>query len=686
MADFEEVLKYRVDLDTQGLQAQLASVRDVVGRGIQGAVGGVGGGLQIAGGATNQVVNDLSMATGTMMGAMGTVRSAFLPVGTAGATFMPNQPGMPQTFTQEVIQSGILGNVVTPRVGVMGRQAEFVARERLRDRLQTGFASAQGFLAGDIGGGLLGTGLGFMLGGPAGAFVGGIAGSLLGSTLMEPVMSSIENRQQSRAQIMDTFGFNFMSHQQRMDLSDRLAFQSAQSIFSADEFQRILPGAAQAGFFRGIGRGPNAASQIGVRMQEAEQFVARNMFALGVTGEAGMNQAFELTGQLRRMGMNISTAEGRARAERQFQMSNVVARSLRRATGEVISSSDLMRASMFVGSQARTLGLSPARASEAFLQENLAINEAIERGALGTEDLALIGESPIEAAQNMTMTLAGTQRHPLMRALTFAAARQGPGGEVSIDPTMVSQMTGTGAFEAAQARLMDMTSGREGVNRMFALMANQNQLRSQMLQNHGEMLMGTVDEMLRQGGIEMNANNRMLIMQNVFGIDEAQSRALVKTSGLRQSAQERAEEDRGKLDRDISKAITDKQESTIQSISSGLAGIRESFASVMDEQTNFFASKIVPPLEGTNDRLDRLIRATEGGTMTSRSPISVGPINFTGESHFGPPPDPTNNQIFNSVKTSMDMMPKPVLSRQEEPVIMPISRRQVFGGSESAGA
>src|SRR3990172_6097449 len=126
----EDTFRYKVELDSQGLAAHLASVRDIVNQGLVQAGRGVLGGAEAVGMATSRLSSDLLMGQQLIASAVPAQFMAMGPIGIAGTT-LANVPGMPQTMGQEIMAAV---GITRPPVGVFPSQFAALARPRLGER------------------------------------------------------------------------------------------------------------------------------------------------------------------------------------------------------------------------------------------------------------------------------------------------------------------------------------------------------------------------------------------------------------------------------------------------------------------------------------------------------------------------------------------------------------------------
>lgn len=658
MAAVEDKFRYSVELDTQGLASQLASVRDVVGQGLSGAVRGVTGGAAVAGGAMNQISSDIM--TGQQMIAAAVPAQMMPPVGIAHTT-LANVPGMPQTLGQEV--TALLGLNRAP-VGVFPQQFQAVAQQRLQERFQqaavgAGAATASGaasFLAWGpaaamgarlfpgapslLGMNLAGLGLGL-----AGAF----GASMLAEAAIAPLIENVQERMMGRSQIQQVFGWNQFNSDQRAVMGNEMRQVFAKSLFSPDEFNQVLPAATMGGFFRGVKRGDTMGFANSFRA--AENFFTEAQFSLGLSGPEGIRMAGELSRGFRRAGVGDPRA-----VSRMFNQARALGQQMLEM-GEFVDPTEITQQTLQMGQAALQFGLSPQRAMDMFSGQLAMTNRMIANRELSEDDVALLGGSPMEAAQRMTMSLMGTQRQPIFKAMALAFGQtdaMNRGASVN-QAALESIGAGRMSFSALTERLSQMTgSGVGGTTRLMTLMANQQKLQGDMMATHGQSLRGLTDDLLKTANMEVTDGTRMFMMQNVFGVGEAESRALVR--GLPSEAADRKELERSTLrvDREVKDAVSTMKDSTVQKFDELLRGLKETLGKPLDDISRSIAESVAPPLQSRiPDYLESIDRKMDAFPMRSNSPISVGPVRFS-DSHtpWMTAPDPMTLAGFRSVMES----------------------------------
>jgi hypothetical protein len=649
-----DVFRYKVELDTQGLASQLASVRDTVSQGLGQAGRAVVGGAEMVGGAVNRLSSDLIMGQQAIAGAMPSQMS--MPSMGVASTTLANVPGMPQTFGQEI--AATMGLTRAP-VGVFPSQFQNVAAQRLNERAQN---AASGAITGatSVGFGLLGAGIG-SLAGPIGTIAGGIAGSLLGETLLAPVTEAAQQRMQHRSQVQQIFGWNTFNNEQRHAMSGFMAQQSVKSLFSPEEFNNVLPAAVKAGFMKGVGRGDVAGfqKQLGI----AEQAIQESMFTMQLTGAEGVQAAGELFRGFRRLGAADPAVAGRMMRE-----SRVLAQQMTEL-GEFIDPMEVDRRKMEMGAIGAQMGVSPQAMMNTFSTQAATVNAQMKAGTLNSEDIALLGGSPLEAATRLTTTLAATQRQPVFKAMALAFGQVDPlTGKAGISAAALEQMgSGRMNFGAMSERMaQQLGTGSGGTTKLLTLMANQGKLQGDAMQAQGQMLRGMTDDILKQANMEVTDGTRQFIMQRAFGVGEAESRALVSGAPMEKAETKRLEQEAQRLDQEVKGAVATAQTGFARDLDVWWRGAKDFFGGALDSVSSSISEKLTPPLQSQVEHLSNIEqRLSQGGV--SRSPISVGSVDFSGNnSNWMHPADPMSNQGFRAAM-GPQRYPEPMISMKVMP-------------------
>jgi len=671
----QDVFRYRVELDTQGLASQLASVRDVVSQGLGQAGRVVAGGGEIAGAAANRLSSDLIAGQQALSGAF-SAQMAMPSMGVASTT-LAGVPGMPQTFGQEI--SAVMGLSRAP-AGVFPSQFQAVAMQRLNERAQNAATSAIGGTA-SLAAGMVGAAVGqALIPIPVvGGIIGGIAGSMLADTALAPVISNVQERMADRARIQQVFGWNTFNDEQRSTMSNFMRQQSVRSIFSPEEFNNVLPAAVKAGFFRGVQRGDVAGFQ--QRFAQAEQAITETMFTMQLTGPEGVQAAGELFRGFRRVGVGDP-----ARAQRMMRESRVLAQQMMEL-GEFVDPSEIAQRQLEMGQVGAQMGVSPQAMMNTFSAQAATVNRLVGTGQLSTEDIALLGGSPAEAAQRLTTTLAATQRQPVFRAMALAFGQADPTtGRAMMNERALEQMgSGRLSFGAMAERLsQQLGTGAGGTTKMLTLLANQGKLQGDMMQQQGQMLRGLTDDILRQANMEVTDGTRQFIMQRVFGVGEAESRALVAGAPIEQAERKRLEETGQQFDKEVKGAVATAQTGLAREFTVFTREIKEALGKPLDDISRSISNAVAPPLQASQEHLANIDRRLAGTTMQSRSPISVGPIQFSGEGDWMTPKDPMSLQGFRSVSESR-RYPEPMISMKAMAPAVPIMTRLASPRETMAG-
>lgn len=650
----QDTLTYKVDLDTQGLAAQLASVRDVVGRGLSMAAGAAQTGLEVVGGATNRLSSDIMMGQQMIAAAM-PAQLGLSQMGAASLT-LSNIPGMPQTFGQEI---SALAGISRAPVGVFPDQYKAIAGQRLNERIQNMGAGAVG-AAGGVAGSLIGAAIGNMLLPGFGGIIGTIAGGMVGDHAMAPLVNTLDGRISERARIQQMFGWNSYRDDQRASMAEHIAHQSIKSILSAEAFNNVLPAAAMSGFFSGIKGGDVRGFK--QKFSQAEQFFVEGQYALQMSGTP---QDIMAQGQMA-LGFRNLGVRGAGKVMPLFNKANVLTQQMREI-GEYVSVEEIVHQQLEVGSAAQSMGLSPQRAMELHTQQSSVTNRLISEGRLSDEDVALLGGAT-QAGGRMAMATMASQRNPVFKAMALAFSSGVPGG--GIDNAAIEAAGGAGrmTFSSLAERMsQQLGSGTGGTTKLISALANQGKLQGDMMANQGAMLRGMTDDLLKQANMELTEDTRMFVMQRAFGVGESESRAFVRGQEMEAPAKKRMDEESLKLDRDIKGAVGTAQTGVAREITQFTRSIKEGFADAMDPLIKRLADKLVPPLEDIRDDL----RKSRGGTpQSSKSPISSGSVDFSG--HDGTwmiPKDPMSMQGFRAASESRKF-PEPMVSMRAETLKM----------------
>jgi hypothetical protein len=649
----EETFKYRVELDTQGLSGQLASVRDFISNGLGQAAQGVVGGVQMAGGAINRLSSDLMQGQQFIASALPAQMMSAVPSMGIGSTPLANVPGMPQSFMQEIAAANGWSR---PPVGVFGSQHQAVAQARLRERVTIGAAEATTSL---LGMGVFGT-AGAVIGsafGPVGTLVGGIAGSILGDTVLAPITQGVERRMQDRAQIQQLFGFNKFSDDQRMAMTDFMGQRLTKSLFSPEEFNTVMPAAARAGFFKGMAKGDVAGFQ--GRFAAAEQTLAEDMYALQVTGPEGMMVAAETRRGFGRLGVTDQRT-----ISRHFSSARVIAQDMA-DIGEYADPQEIIQAQVAAGSTAMQFGMSARAGMETFNRQSAMVNRLRSSGNLSDDDLAMLGGGTAEAAGRLTGSLMASQRHPVFRAAALAFGDMS-GGIVGVNRAAME--AGGMSFASMTERLsQQLGTGAGGTTKMMTLMANQGKIQGDMMANQGQMLRGMTDDILRQANLEVTDGTRQFVMQKVFGVGEAESRALVSGLPMEKADKARLDKDASKFDSDVKEALKAQETGVGKSLTEFGRELKESFAEPLDRFSDSIAKSLVPSIDKAVDRLGTLTERS-GVLQSSRSPISSGSVDFSGnDGSWMVPADPASMQGFRAVTESRRFPAPPFLHSLNAP-------------------
>jgi hypothetical protein len=240
---------------------------------------------------------------------------------------------------------------------------------------------------------------------------------------------------------------------------------------------------------------------------------------------------------------------------------------------------------------------------------------------------------------------------------------------------MAQMGAGRISFASMAERLAQQSGTTEGgTTRMLTLLANQQKLSSDQMVNQGQLVRGLTDDILRQANLEVTDGTRQFIMQRVFGVGEAESRALASGIPMSEADKKRLAEGADRLQGEIKGAIEDQRGGALRGITEWWRGAKDFIGGKFDDVTRAISEGMVPPLQTTiPDRLENIEQRLSG--MRSNSPITVGPIDFSeNKGDWMHPRDPNSYQGFRSVMGSRQF-PKPAISQQLEAPMMPIMTR-----------
>jgi hypothetical protein len=634
----EETFKYRVELDTQGLAGQLAGVRDFISNGLGQAAQGAVGGVQMAGGAVNRLSSDIMQGQQMIASSLPAQMMSAVPAMGIGSTPLANVPGMPQSFMQEAMA---MAGLQRPPVGVFGSQQQMVARTRMQERITVGVSEGVSSAVGMSVFGGLGAAVGSAFS-PVGTILGSIAGTMLGDTVLAPITQGVERRIQDRAQVQQLFGFNKFSEDQRMAVTDFMGQRLSKSLFSPEDFNSVLPAAAKAGFFKGMGKGDVAG--FGSRFAAAEQTLMEDMYALQVTGPEGMMVSADARQGFSRLGVSDQRT-----ISRHFKSARVIAQDMA-DIGEYADPQEVMQAQVAAGSTAMQFGISAKAGMNTFNRQAAMVTNLRSSGNLSDDDFASLGGSTTEVAGRLTSSLMASQRHPVFRAAAMAFGDMS-GGVVGINRAAME--AGGMSFASMTERLsQQLGTGSGGTTRMMTLMANQGKIQGDMMANQGQMLRGMTDDILRQANLEVTDGTRQFVMQKVFGVAENESRALVSGLPMEKADQARQDKDIAKFDSDVKDALKSQEGSAGRVLGEMGRDLKETFAKPLDKFSDLIAKIFIPSIDKAVERLGSIGERT-GTLQSSRSPISSGSIDFSGnDGTWMVPADPASMQGFRAVSES----------------------------------
>lgn len=614
----EDTFKYKVELDTQGLSAQFAAVRDVVSGGLSQAAGTVAAGADVITGATNRLTSDLMMGQQLVAASIPAQMSPMLPTRGIASTTLAQAHGMPQSFMQEFGAS--IGLTRAP-VGVFPSQFQGIARERLQERIQVGSAGMVsgavslgvsegiGFIGGKAGGALLGT----AIGGPVGTVIGGIAGWMIGDALMAPINDNMQARMGERARLHSLFGFNKFDSDQRMVMSDFMRTQFTKSIFSPDDFNTILPAAARGGFFRGVQQGD--VSGFKSRFAEAQNALTDASFTLQTNpeGAGGVFQAF------RRMGVSNRNAPG------MMSQARVIAQDMAEM-GEFFNPMEVAQQQLEAGAMAAQFGIAPRRGIEMFNAQSMMASRLVASGSMSDDDLALLGGNAAAAGGRLTGSLLQSQRGPLSKMFGLAFGQVDSTGKVGVNRALLDQMTSgrMNIGDLAQKISQQFGTGQDGMSKMAKLLANPQQLQSGLAGQQGQIIRSFTEDIVKTNGLDKNF--QQLLMQNLFGVGEAESRALMQGLPGEKLDQENLTKGAMKLNREVEEAKAIAQTGIARDFERGIRELKDAIAGPIDSMSHSISESIAPSMKQAVDSLGNIDQKLGASQYRGNSPISVGPI------------------------------------------------------------
>jgi hypothetical protein len=287
-----------------------------------------------------------------------------------------------------------------------------------------------------------------------------------------------------------------------------------------------------------------------------------------------------------------------------------------------------------------------------------------------SEDIALLGGSPLEAATRLTTTLAATQRQPIFKAMALAFGQVDPlTGKAGISAAALEQMgSGRMNFGAMSERMaQQLGTGSGGTTKMLTLMANQGKLQGDAMQAQGQMLRGMTDDILKQANMEVTDGTRQFIMQRAFGVGEAESRALVSGAPMEKAESKRLEQEGQKFDQEVKGAVATAQTGVARDFTVAWREVKDFLGGKLDGVSSALSDKIAPPLQSSVEHLSSISERLGSSGYSSRSPITVGPIDFNGNnSNWMHPADPMGNQGFRAAM-GPQRYPEPMISMKVAP-------------------
>lgn len=656
--DVQDTLNYRVNLDTQGLAQQLASVRDTVTSGLVQAGQTMAGAGAIVSGASNRLTSDLMQGQQFVAAAL---PSQFMmaPQGAAQST-LAQLPGMPQSFGQEIMAAT---GITRAPVGVFPSQFQAVAAQRINERLQMG-ATAVAAGGVSMAAGMVGAAIGqAVIPIPfVGGFVGGLAGQMLGDTAMAPVINTVQEHMMERARVSQIFGFNKFSHDQQVGLAGWMRQQTVKSIMSPDEFNNVLPAAVRGGFFQGVGRGDSAGARHA--FSAAREAIGEAMFSLQLSGAEGVTEAGRQFG-----GMNLLGARGQD-ASRMFMRSQVLARDMAEL-GQFVDPLQVQQQTMEVGQMGAAAGIAPGAAMETFGVQAYGINRMLlpSNRKMSEADLAIMGGTSAAAAERMTGALIQSQRMPVGRMLAMAFTSVDKSGKIVADRAALDQMAAgkMNASDMAQ-RIAEKLDGPGGLEKMAQLIANPQQANAALLPEQAMLMKQFSASMAQESGL--GKEFQQIAMQKLFGADEATSRTLMADAPMDAADRKRLEKDTQKMSLDVKEAQRVAGTGLAHELGTEIRSTKELLGGYLDKMTRYFSDAIGPDIKASRAHLESMEHRLRGTEVTGRakSPISMGSIDFShSDGKWMIPADPTSFQGFRAVSDSMMNRLTPMVSMQVKP-------------------
>jgi hypothetical protein len=384
------------------------------------------------------------------------------------------------------------------------------------------------------------------------------------------------------------------------------------------------------------------------RFNEAQAFFSEAQFATQGDGSADSNMRI---GALSR-GMHGMGIRGRAGMMSMFEQSNVLGIEQQRLGEDVTVTSNIERA-LEVGQVAAQMGMAPAKAAQQFMNTAAMTNRMVANKTMSADEMALLGGTSGEAAQRLTMSVMATQRQPVFRAMALAFADSSGTG---IDHAAIEAIgAGNIGYSGLADRLSQQLGGEGGAGKFLASLGNKEKLQGDMMKHSGAMLLGMTKDLMSNLDVEeeFREGAEMLVMQRAFGASEAESRALVRGLPMEKADQERLAKETVALDRDIKGAQEVAKTGVAREITEFTRSLKETIGKPLDDILKWISDGLIPPVQEVRDSVKSMNERIGAMRGASRSPISMGSIDFSGnDGRWMTPADPAESYGFRMVSES----------------------------------